>query len=65
MGARLGAAIVAASLGALGMLVLATAGSRSCSSPRRSLFVLFMGTQERYFGRWLLPVFPILCLLAA
>jgi hypothetical protein len=29
------------------------------------LFVLFMGSQERYFGRWLLPVFPIACLLAA
>jgi hypothetical protein len=24
-----------------------------------------MGTQERYFGRWLLPVFPILCIAAA
>jgi hypothetical protein len=24
-----------------------------------------MGSQERYFGRWLLPVFPIACLLAA
>jgi len=29
------------------------------------LFVLFMGTQDRYFARWLLPVYPILCLLAA
>jgi hypothetical protein len=27
--------------------------------------VLFMGTQERFFGRWLLPVFPLVCLLAA
>jgi hypothetical protein len=27
--------------------------------------VLFMGTQERFFGRWLLPVFPILCIAAA
>ena len=24
-----------------------------------------MGLQGRYFGRWLLPIFPILCLLAA
>jgi hypothetical protein len=24
-----------------------------------------MGTQERFFGRWLLPVFPFVCLLAA
>jgi len=29
------------------------------------LFVLFMGTQTRFFGRWLLPVFPFVCLLAA
>ena len=29
------------------------------------LFVLFMGSQERYFGRWLMPVFPFVCLLAA
>lgn len=29
------------------------------------LFVLFMGSQERYFGRWLLPVFPFACVLAA
>ena len=31
--------------------------------PGAVLFVLFMGTQERFFGRWLLPVFPIACLL--
>jgi hypothetical protein len=29
------------------------------------LFVLFMGHQERYFGRWLMPVFPFVCILAA
>lgn len=33
--------------------------------PAPVLFLVFMGTQERFFGRWLLPVFPILCLLAA
>jgi hypothetical protein len=33
--------------------------------PAPLLFGLFMGTQSRYFGRWLLPIFPILCLLAA
>jgi hypothetical protein len=33
--------------------------------PAPILYVLFMGTQERYFGRWLMPVFPILCLIAA
>ncbi|HZV75024.1 MAG TPA: glycosyltransferase family 39 protein [Conexibacter sp.] len=33
--------------------------------PAPLLFVLYMGSQERYFGRWLLPVLPIVILLAA
>jgi hypothetical protein len=33
--------------------------------PAPVLFLLFMGTQERFFGRWLMPIFPIVCLLAA
>lgn len=33
--------------------------------PAPVLFLLFMGTQERFFGRWLMPIFPLLCLLAA
>ena len=33
--------------------------------PAPLLFLAFMGLQGRYFGRWLLPVFPVLCLLAA
>jgi hypothetical protein len=33
--------------------------------PAPVLFLLFMGVQGRYFGRWLMPVFPLLCLLAA
>ncbi len=33
--------------------------------PAPLLFLLFMGSEGRYFGRWLLPIFPILCLLAA
>jgi hypothetical protein len=33
--------------------------------PAAMLFLAFMGLQGRYFGRWLLPIFPILCLLAA
>jgi hypothetical protein len=28
-------------------------------------FILFMGDQQRYFGRWMLPIFPIVSLLAA
>jgi hypothetical protein len=34
-------------------------------APAIVLFVLFMGSQERYFGRWLIPVFPLVCILAA
>jgi hypothetical protein len=33
--------------------------------PALAGYLAFMGTQERFFGRWLLPVFPLLCLLAA
>jgi Dolichyl-phosphate-mannose-protein mannosyltransferase len=33
--------------------------------PTALLFLAFMGLQGRYFGRWLLPIFPIVCLLAA
>ncbi len=33
--------------------------------PAPILYLAFMGTQGRYFGRWMLPVFPIVCLLAA
>jgi hypothetical protein len=33
--------------------------------PAPLLYLAFMGVQGRYFGRWLLPIFPIVCLLAA
>jgi hypothetical protein len=33
--------------------------------PVAVLYLLFLGLQGRYFGRWLLPIFPIACLLAA
>ncbi|HEY5343915.1 MAG TPA: glycosyltransferase family 39 protein [Solirubrobacteraceae bacterium] len=33
--------------------------------PVALLYLLFLGLQGRYFGRWLLPIFPIACLLAA
>ena len=33
--------------------------------PAPLLFLIFMGTQDRFFARWLLPVYPLLCLLAA
>lgn len=33
--------------------------------PAALAFLLFMGIQGRYFGRWLMPAIPLLCLLAA
>jgi 4-amino-4-deoxy-L-arabinose transferase-like glycosyltransferase len=33
--------------------------------PMVPLFLLYVGLQTRYFGRWLLPAFPVACLLAA
>ena len=56
--------LIAGCLGALGMLVW-NRRFALVLVPAPILYVLFMGTQERYFGRWLMPVFPILCLIAA
>jgi hypothetical protein len=33
--------------------------------PAPVLFLAFMGLQDRFFARWLLPIYPLLCLLAA
>jgi hypothetical protein len=33
--------------------------------PAPIAFVIFMGDQQRFFGRWLMPVFPIVCILGA
>jgi hypothetical protein len=33
--------------------------------PAPIAFLLFMGDQQRYFGRWLMPVFPLAALLGA
>jgi hypothetical protein len=33
--------------------------------PASTVFIVFMGTQQRYFGRWVMPLFPIAAILAA
>ena len=33
--------------------------------PAPLLFIVFMGVQARFFGRWLMPAFPMVCILAA
>jgi len=32
--------------------------------PAPIVFIIFMGEQHRYFGRWLMPIFPIVAILA-
>ncbi|MEA2271331.1 MAG: hypothetical protein QOI98_39, partial [Solirubrobacteraceae bacterium] len=34
-------------------------------APAPIIFIIFMGTQGRFFGRWLMPILPVVCLLAA
>ena len=50
-----------------GVLLLARRrlGTALILLPAPIAFIIFMGDQERFFGRWLLPVFPIVALLAA
>jgi 4-amino-4-deoxy-L-arabinose transferase-like glycosyltransferase len=33
--------------------------------PAPIAFIIFMGEQQRFFGRWLMPVFPIVAIVAA
>lgn len=33
--------------------------------PALVAYLLFMGVQGRYFGRWLMPIVPLICVLAA
>ncbi len=34
-------------------------------APAPVVFLVFMGLQSRFFGRWVIPIVPIVCLLAA
>ena len=51
--------------GALDGLARASARSAGCWSPPRCCSSRSWALQGRYFGRWLMPIFPIACLLAA
>ncbi len=53
-----------AALAGVGLLARAEPRLLLVLVPAPVLYVLFMGTQARFFGRWLLPAFPIVCLLA-
>ncbi len=57
------------SLAALGGSVLLVIRRRLALAlvllPAPLAFVVFMGDQQRFFGRWLMPIFPIVALLGA
>jgi hypothetical protein len=59
----------APSLAALGGSVLLLARRRLTMAlvllPAPIAFILFIGDQQRFFGRWLMPIFPIVTLLGA
>jgi hypothetical protein len=55
---------IAAAAGAVG-LALRDRRMALVLVPGPLVFLLFMGAQDRFFARWLLPVYPLLCLLAA
>ena len=61
----LGWAPLALAVAGLGLLARDDRRALAVLGPAPILFVAFMGSQERFFGRWLLPLFPIACLLAA
>ena len=59
----------APSLAALGGAVLLLVRRRLTMAlvllPAPIAFIIFMGDQQRFFGRWLMPIFPIVALLGA
>ena len=56
-------------LAAIGGAVLLLARRRWAMAliliPAPIAFIIFMGNQQRYFGRWLMPIFPIVAILGA
>ena len=55
----------AAALGALALLVRRWWWTFAALVPAALAYLAFMGLQGRYFGRWVMPIIPIVCLLAA
>jgi 4-amino-4-deoxy-L-arabinose transferase-like glycosyltransferase len=57
------------SIAAIGGAVLLMARRRIAMAlvllPAPIAFIIFMGGQQRFFGRWLMPIFPIVAILAA
>jgi hypothetical protein len=55
----------ASALGALALLVRRWWWTFAALVPAAVGYLAFMGLQGRYFGRWVMPIIPIVCLLAA
>jgi 4-amino-4-deoxy-L-arabinose transferase-like glycosyltransferase len=54
-----------AGLAGAGLLLARRSWSRALVLlPAPLVFLVFMGTEQRFFGRWLMPIFPIVALLA-
>jgi 4-amino-4-deoxy-L-arabinose transferase-like glycosyltransferase len=58
-------ATLAAIGGSILLLVRRRAAMAMVLIPAPIVFVIYMGHQQRYFGRWLMPVFPIVAILGA
>jgi Dolichyl-phosphate-mannose-protein mannosyltransferase len=55
-----------AALGGTALLaVRRRAGALLTFVPACVIFIIFMGDQQRFFGRWLMPIFPVVALLGA
>jgi len=61
----LGFVPVAAALGGAVWLTVRDRRTALVLVPAPVLFLAFMGSQDRFFARWLLPIYPVLILLAA
>jgi hypothetical protein len=65
LGWGLGIVPALAALGAAAWLLARDRRTAAVLVPAPVVFLLFMGMQDRFFARWMLPVYPLICLLAA
>jgi hypothetical protein len=56
---------LAAIAGAVMLLVRRRLAMALVLLPAPIAFIIFMGNQQRFFGRWLMPIFPVVAILAA
>ena len=54
-----------AAVGGAGLLAWRDRPAFALLVPLAIAYLLFMGLQVRYFGRWVMPVVPVVCLLGA